>query len=441
MAKLLHDKSLESVDSGLDIFSVPTSQTSIERGDYVEYLPISTIGDGPIVEFSINNKGTSDYIDLAHTYLHCKVRITDSKGANLAPEIVIAPVNNFLHSLWAQVDISFNNTLVTSSENTYPYRAYLENLLEYGRNAKKSQLTTQLYYRDTSHHFEDLKQDGKNSGFITRYHFAKTSKVLDLIGRLHSDVFHMDQYLLNGVDIKIRLLKSSEAFHLLSNVTDGTTYKTKLDSVRLFVRKVAINPVVALAHAKCLDNKTTAKYPIKRVAIKTFSVPQGQLSVTKDNLFLTQIPTRILIGFVDSEAYNGDYAKNPFNFKHLDISYLCLYVDGKQIPQTPLTPDFGTRQYARSYQRLYTELGMIDLDSDNFLEYRDFDGGNTVFAFNLTPTAIENKDQVELIRTGPLRVEAKFKKPLPKPHHVIVYGEMDSLIEITGNREVITDFI
>ena len=109
MAKLLHDKSSESVDSALDIFSVPTSQTSIEKGDYVEYLPISTIENGPIVEFSINNKGTSDYIDLAHTYLHCKVRITDSKGVAIQAGTPVCPVNNFLHSMWSQVDISFNN--------------------------------------------------------------------------------------------------------------------------------------------------------------------------------------------------------------------------------------------------------------------------------------------------------------------------------------------
>jgi len=37
---------------------------------------------------------------------------------------------------------------VTASTNTYPYRAILETLLSYGDDAKKSQLTTALYYED-----------------------------------------------------------------------------------------------------------------------------------------------------------------------------------------------------------------------------------------------------------------------------------------------------
>ena len=114
----------------------------------------------------------------------------------------------------------------------------------------------------------------------------------------------------------------------------------------MFIRRVTLSPAVALAHTKVIE-KHTAKYSLKRVAIKSFSVNKGQLSLSKDNLFMTQIPTRILVAFVDSEAYNGDYSKNPFNLKHVDVSYMCLFVDGKQIPQTPLTPNFDTREYLK----------------------------------------------------------------------------------------------
>jgi len=54
-------------------------------------------------------------------------------------------VNLFLHSLFSQVDISLNGTLITASTSTYPYRAMLETLLSYGEDAKTSQLTSALY--------------------------------------------------------------------------------------------------------------------------------------------------------------------------------------------------------------------------------------------------------------------------------------------------------
>jgi hypothetical protein len=60
----------------------------------------------------------------------------------------VGPVNNFLHSLFSQVDVSLNGTLITNSTNTYAYRAYIETLLSYGLEAKSSQLTSALFYKD-----------------------------------------------------------------------------------------------------------------------------------------------------------------------------------------------------------------------------------------------------------------------------------------------------
>jgi len=62
----------------------------------------------------------------------------------------------FLHSLFTQVDISLNGTLITASTNTYPYRAMLETLLSYGEDAKKSQLTSALFYKDKAGTIETI---------------------------------------------------------------------------------------------------------------------------------------------------------------------------------------------------------------------------------------------------------------------------------------------
>ena len=435
---LIHQSSSETVHAGLDIFSVPPTQTSIEHGHYVEFLPLASIGSTSSIEFFINQKGASEYLDLSNTFLHVKARVTQEDGSDIPENADVAPVNNFFHSLFSQVDISLNNTLVTPSENTYAYRAIIENILNYDRGAKKSQLSSEFYYRDTSFKFEDSKLGGENSGFKARANMSAKSKTIDMMGRLRCDIMNMSRYLINGVDVKIRLIKSPDSFHLISGSIPETVYKTKLDHVSLFVRKVRVNPAVSLAHNKVLTS-TTAKYPLKRSSIKTFSIPGGQLSTTKDNLFLSQLPTRLIVCFVDSDSFGGVQSKNPFNFKHHKLSYISLFIDGEQVPSTPLTPNFVNHQYVRCYHRLFSELGLAGKNEGNYLEYRDFEGGNAFFAFDLSPSILDG-DQCELIKSGNLRLEIKFAEALPHPIHAIVYGELDSLLEITAARDVIADF-
>jgi len=72
----------------------------------------------------------------------------------------------------------------------------------------------------------------------------------------------------------------------------------------LYCRKVKPSDAVRLAHAKALQ-LGTAKYPLRRVEVKTFTTLQGNLTATKENLFLGQLPKRVAIGCTDNDAFNG----------------------------------------------------------------------------------------------------------------------------------------
>jgi hypothetical protein len=49
-------------------------------------------------------------------------------------------------------------------------------------------------------------------------------------------------------------------------------------------------------------------------------------------MFLGQLPKRLVIGCVDSDALNGTITKIPFDFKHYKITFVALNVDGRHIP-------------------------------------------------------------------------------------------------------------
>ena len=167
------------------------------------------------------------YLDLANTYLLIRAKVVRGDGTDLAADTQVAPVNNWLHSLFSQVDVYINDTLVTPSSDTYPFRSYVETLLSYGAEAKKTQLTSQLWYKDTAGHMHATLDNGGNAGLAERRKYIAESRVVEMMVRLHVDLFLQDRFLLNGVSITIRLVRSKDTFSLMA---DGVNPDFKVPS-------------------------------------------------------------------------------------------------------------------------------------------------------------------------------------------------------------------
>ena len=144
----VHSKSAECSKSELDLFQVPPTQVSLDKGHWVEHQPVSSVSEhGPITFLS---PGTEEYIDLSKTILVVRAKVTKADGTNLDDDEKVGPVCNFLHSLFKQVDVFLKGKQVTQATGTYAYRSYLETLLNYDPSAKQSQLTASLFYKDTA---------------------------------------------------------------------------------------------------------------------------------------------------------------------------------------------------------------------------------------------------------------------------------------------------
>ena len=112
------------MSSELDIFSLLPIQTSIESSSFLHYKPVFSLSDEDDVpiEFVVSS-ASEHYIDLAHTMIYIQERITPVEGD---PEnLKVATLNIFLHSILYQVDVFFNQKLVSPPNNADPYRAYI----------------------------------------------------------------------------------------------------------------------------------------------------------------------------------------------------------------------------------------------------------------------------------------------------------------------------
>ena len=86
----------------------------------------------------------------SNTQLLVKVKLTRGNGVDITDADHVGGVNLFLHNLFQQVDVPLNDVKVSQSSETYAYRAYIESFLSYGPQAKNSQLTAALFYKDTA---------------------------------------------------------------------------------------------------------------------------------------------------------------------------------------------------------------------------------------------------------------------------------------------------
>ncbi|KAH1183194.1 hypothetical protein KIL84_004686 [Mauremys mutica] len=295
------------------------------------------------------------------------------------------------------------------------------------------------------------------------------SRMLDLLGRLHSDLFFQEKLLLNGVDLKIKLTRSKDGFCLMSG-NANQNYKVHIISASLFVKQVKVTAGVRLGDAE-VPMTPNAKYPVERVGRKVFSIPAGSRVSNQENLFLEQLLKKLVIGFIDKDTFSGSYVKNPFNFTHYNINFVALYVDGEQVPAKPLQPDFENGSCVREYMQLGQATGKYVKDWSTcgtlktvpqvllfflriqtntaatlkhvkdcllLIDRGEFGQSYTLFAFDLTPDQ-ECADHYSLIKTGYLRAEVRFATALPSTVNVIVYGVFDNVLKVNHRRNVLFD--
>ncbi|CAH1240717.1 Hypp6073 [Branchiostoma lanceolatum] len=439
----IHPMSCSCTKSELDLFEVPPTQTAIQSGRWVEYHPVASLAETSPIEFDIPGAG-EEFTDLSQTRLYVRAKIVRANGADLPNDAKVGPVNLWLHSLFSQVDATLGGKLVTDASNVYPYRAYLETLLNFGSEAKQTQLTSALFYQDTPGrlHLADPYPTDEgavaNEGLAKRAHMTRESREIDLLGPLHIDILFQDRYLLNKVDVKIKLHRSKHQFSLMSH--GGEQYKVVISEASLFLRKVNLLPSYQLSIESQL-NKQTAKYPLRRIQVKPFTIPRGNHSVSNDNLFLGQIPKRVAIALVDNAAFQGSYGTNPFNFQHFNLNHISLCVDGQEVPHKALTPNYDQGLFIRSYMNLFGPTGKQGQDCGNQIARDAFDKGYTIYCYDLSADLSGlSGDHFNVVREGNLRLELHFGQALEQTVVAVVFAEFDNLLEINRQRNISFDY-
>ena len=428
--------------------------------------------------------GTDEYLDLSKTILYVEGKILkgDDDPLSGGGQTNVAPVNNFLHSLFKQVDVYLNGKQVTPAMGTYAYRSYIETLLNYDVSAKKSQLSSALYFKDTAQEMDgngslppaktityvtasngvsadttdtfSLPVPGNgNQGFANRHKFIENGNQFVLSGPIFSDVFMSDRLLLNMLNLKVVLNRSPNTFCLMdTNVGNAKLNpKVKLTDVVLRIRKVKVDQAINDATEITLK-QTPALYPIRRVECKVLTIPNGLPGVRQDNIFSGVIPKSFVFGLVNVDASNGTYDKNPYNFAHFGVHTVSLTANGEEIPFKQLTlkypkdddgkvdPATDTEvDFIQAYNTLFSGTGKIYANTGLDITREEYAGGYALYAFDLTPDMCNTTDYFNAVQRGSLSVAITFETAPTDPIAMVCYGDFENVIRIDSERNVIYD--
>ena len=456
------------VSSELDLFARPPYQTSILSSRYVEYTPSVNFekGRSPINVKIVGTKG--EYIDLSNIYVYIRASIVNkSTGASITESDEIAPINYIHNTMFKQVDVYLDKKLV-SVPCDYAYRSYIESLLNFGKESKQSHLEASLWYKDKAELMDsvqfkataastsstgsatasilnkmdqnkrrkrDVLTTDLNDGLIIR-RSAFQNKTCELYGQFHVDIFNIEKYLLDEINLEMNFVKNDDKFCLIGK--EG--YELQINDFIVNVRKIKISDKVLLAHAMALE-RSNAIYPITRVNVQARTINQNVLSDKFENLISGPLPKRIVIGMVESEAYNGSLTKNPFNFQNFSLKELNVTIDGEQLPYQPFQfnyTDSKNPSHVRGYYSLFQGIKNSILNG-NDISFDDYANGYHLIALDLSQDGCLNTDHFNPEKTGNLRINFRFDKVLEKPISVILYYE--SQFEVTKLRNVDYQYI
>ena len=422
----------------LQLFKPKTFPQELFGNEYMTLEPYRLLNDKTSAPIEFVLKENKEYIDLQETVLRIKCKIVNSDGTALtAPAAAgddnIALVNNAMHSLFSDVTLSINSKRIEGGDKMYPYKAYINSAFRYSKEVQEGQLFSIGFVRDEATKMDDVA----NAAFLKRKTWTTLSSSKEFIGKLHLGMFNQDRLLVPGADLHLKLERAKDAFCVFNN-NNKLQPKVIIEAAFLDLLTVKVNPQIMHNHVTTLARGIPAEYPFHRVEMDVMTIAENQQGEKKGFLFGGQIPKYVIMVMVSNSAMNGDYKKNPFNFKFFNANYIHLTKDKEPVPFEAFEPDFKNNDYLHEYMSLFQSNGLLGKNCILPISYDEYKSGFTNLQWNLS----DNKrgDNSNPDPRGNLKIEVKFAEKVTEAINVVLYGIFDGTVLIFGDDTTVTDY-
>ena len=452
-----HARSESYSNPRLELFDVPGTDISMSSRRWVKINPFNT-GINPVT-FQVDPQ--DDFLDLSESFFEVEFVAKKSDNTNLLAADVMGLANNLAHTLFKQINVRLNGTLISPQTDTYHLKAYIETILNHDRDDGETILTPHGWYNclgvpndgnadeltqnqlDPTHNdYAALTQDLKNV-VQGRLQFLAGKRVT-LRFKPYLEVFHLSKLLVPGVQIQIEMYFNPPAMWTVRWAGAGTLRLTEADvSVRLNLCQVRVTPSIYMGLMNELTRgKKVATYPTVRGEIRTYSHPNDNRHFECNNPFHNILPNRLIVVLMEQAAFNGSVVHSPFNFGKFNLATIKQLVRGEEYPYETLELQHdGDSKDQRGYYRFLQASGALCRGKGNMIRKVDWghDKRCNLYVFDNTANGCLDSDVLNPKQSGELRLVIDFGANPGQNLTILLYGEFENLMEINDNKVVTYD--
>ena len=399
--------------------------------------------------------------------MSAKVRLINREGGAIDKNLVIAPVNNVLNSLFKSVSLSLNGTSVTKNSAS-TYADYIQKLLGYGTDPKHAWMQSAGWYEDETGYYDPVGNMESNVGFTQRqalfrkkYWVKKDGEDVQewryhtnevtFAGKLHTDLKSNDIGLPPGVGVNIEIETNRDNFRLMCTTPNSDA---KLEITKAILH-IPIGTMNAKLYQKLSDKWATedVKMFYQRTSVIKHQIVFGEKTYFNANIFKGNdtSPCRVFFFFVlNSQIYPSDKTSNPFKFVRMFpmgtepetfcyVEKFYLEVNGQKLDSldTEATEDDDIHSFLK-----FNLANNSDTSPRSCLiDYKKWMDNSSIWGFDLSSSSECADDYwVPTILSGNVSVKIEFNRELPYGVTLMCFQEIPSLTTISKKGKIMNSF-
>ena len=347
-------------------------------------------------------------------------------------------------SMFKEVRISANGTVVTESDNLYPFIGSYLTLTRLSQQTLSLLKETALFYTKDFAAVNALEDStGKRKVTLTSSEFEDLDKRLSLYSVDQKEPIELNFYLITDLNfdrapaifppntaIDIELLLQDPSKAIIKMEPDG-----------------ALDPVISVSLAEILVTRIAPssrnipraiKQEFMKCRATPLIIPSGT-TVFRNTLSFSNspLPSRLYMTFVSNDAFDGDYSQNLYSSAHHNVSSVIFNVSGRKYPISAVSADFTKDLITDMYLRTAESLRFSLQNSGQTLEpLSKYKSGAWKIAVDISPDFSSGASWGTQKERGYIGVEIVFSKPLEERLIGIVISEISACMSINSNGEV-----
>ena len=172
-------------------------------------------------------------------------------------------------------------------------------------------------------------------------------------------------------------------------------------------------------------------YSYDKSQIHYFNYPSGVNDLSIYSMFHTdKLPSYLVFGMVENDAFDGAMSKNPYNFQPFDLKEFYLLVNGTSYPSQPVKMDRASMDYHHVYVNEFLDkLKLKNSNDDIGISDNDWIDGNFFWIVDLNVDKCCNFHE-HRYHPGTINLKMQTKSALNKTTRLVVYSSSRERLSI-----------